>query len=162
MDAETLKRAVEPFFTTKGTGQGTGLGLSMVHGLAAQSGGHFDLRSRPGEGTTAVLWIPVAPVPAVEPAPPEAALPAAPKGSLILLVDDEELVREATAEGLRELGYEVVEVGTAAKAIELVRRGLRPDALVTDHMMPGMLGADLAADLQSRGGPICARMKADV
>ena len=150
MDAETLKRAVEPFFTTKETGQGTGLGLSMVHGLAAQSGGHFDLRSRPGEGTTAVLWIPVAPAPAVEPAPPEAALPTAPRGSLVLLVDDEELVREATAEGLRELGYEVVEVGTAANAIELVRRGLRPDALVTDHMMPGMLGADLAADLLAR------------
>ena len=83
-------------------------------------------------------------------APPEAALPTAPRGSLILLVDDEELVREVTAEGLRELGYEVVEVGTAANAIELVRRGLRPDALVTDHMMPGMLGADLAADLRAR------------
>lgn len=59
-------------------------------------------------------------------------------------------MREATAEGLRELGYEVVDVGTAAKAVELVRRGLKPDALVTDHMMPGMLGADLAVDLRAR------------
>ena len=60
MDEETLRRAMEPFFTTKGVGKGTGLGLSMVHGVAEQSGGWFTLRSRQGEGTTAELWLPVA------------------------------------------------------------------------------------------------------
>ena len=60
MDEETLKRAIEPFFTTKGIGKGTGLGLSMVHGVAEQSGGWFTLRSRKDEGTTAELWLPVA------------------------------------------------------------------------------------------------------
>ena len=60
MDEATLRRAMEPFFTTKGPGKGTGLGLSMVHGVAEQSGGWFTLRSRPGEGTTAELWLPVA------------------------------------------------------------------------------------------------------
>ena len=60
MDEETLRRATEPFFTTKGVGKGTGLGLSMVHGVAEQSGGWFHLRSRKGEGTTAELWLPVA------------------------------------------------------------------------------------------------------
>jgi CheY-like chemotaxis protein len=69
---------------------------------------------------------------------------------VVLLVDDEPLVRLSTAEGLRELGYEVVEVGTAAEALEVMRVGLLPDVVVTDHMMPGMTGAQLAANLRER------------
>ena len=65
MDEETLARAVEPFFTTKGIGKGTGLGLSMIHGFAEQSGGRLVLNSRKGEGTTAELWLPIAPSEAV-------------------------------------------------------------------------------------------------
>src|SRR5207302_5482224 len=93
MDQHTLARAVEPFFSTKGVGKGTGLGLSMVHGLAAQLGGTLDLSSRPAEGTTAEIWLPVAQEPAsadeFESRPPIQA----PRHATILLVDDEELVR---------------------------------------------------------------------
>ncbi|HVG47218.1 MAG TPA: PAS domain-containing protein, partial [Rubellimicrobium sp.] len=150
MDEATLARAVEPFFSTKGLGKGTGLGLSMVHGLAAQSGGLFKLLSRVGEGTAAVLWLPVAPEGASTERPAEAVAPRAPRPAVVLLVDDEPLVRLSTAEGLRELGYEVVEVGTAAEALEVLRVGLWPDIVVTDHMMPGMTGAQLATELRER------------
>jgi CheY-like chemotaxis protein len=149
MDEATLARAVEPFFSTKGVGKGTGLGLSMVHGLAAQSGGLFQLRSELGVGTTAVLWLPVAAGELPRDRPAEAAAPSAPRSAVVLLVDDEPLVRLSTAEGLRELGYEVREVGTAAEALEALRLGLDPDAIITDHMMPGMSGAQLAAELRT-------------
>jgi signal transduction histidine kinase/CheY-like chemotaxis protein len=150
MDEATLRRAVEPFFSTKGLGKGTGLGLSMVHGLAAQSGGLFRLSSRPGQGTEAELWLPQAPEEARADLPVEAAVPRAPRPAVVLLVDDEALVRLSTAEALRELGYEVIEVGSAAEALEVTRVGLEPDALVTDHLMPGMTGAQLAAELRER------------
>nr|WP_245639165.1 response regulator [Rubellimicrobium mesophilum] len=150
MDEPTLARAVEPFFSTKGMGKGTGLGLSMVHGLAAQSGGLFKLSSRVGEGTAAVLWLPVASEEAAREPAAETVAPRAPRPAMVLLVDDEPLVRLSTAEGLRDLGYEVVEVGTAAEALEALRMGLQPDAAVTDHMMPGMTGAQLAAELRER------------
>jgi signal transduction histidine kinase/CheY-like chemotaxis protein len=150
MDEATLARAVEPFFSTKGLGKGTGLGLSMVHGLAAQSGGLFKLSSQVGEGTSAVLWLPVAAGEAAREPVGEAAAPRAPRSALVLLVDDEPLVRLSTAEGLRELGYEVVEVGTAAEALETLRLRPQPDIVVTDHMMPGMTGAQLASDLRER------------
>jgi signal transduction histidine kinase/CheY-like chemotaxis protein len=150
MDEATLRHAIEPFFSTKGTGKGTGLGLSMVHGLAAQSGGLFTLSSEVGQGTTAVLWLPVAPEEAQADAPPEAAAPKAPRPSVVLLVDDEALVRHSTAEGLRELGYEVLEMGTAHEALDALHGGLDPDVVVTDHLMPGMTGAQLAAELRAQ------------
>ncbi|WP_176559540.1 PAS domain S-box protein [Rubellimicrobium roseum] len=149
MDAATLARAVEPFFSTKGLGKGTGLGLSMVHGMAAQSGGLFNLSSQVGQGTTAELWLPTADAPAQSQATQEAALPKSQR-AVILLVDDEDLVRQSTAEGLRDLGYEVVAVDNAAAALETIQGGLQPDAVVTDHMMPGLSGAQLAAQLQER------------
>ncbi|EYD75520.1 hypothetical protein Rumeso_02866 [Rubellimicrobium mesophilum DSM 19309] len=148
MDEATLKRAVEPFFSTKGTGKGTGLGLSMVHGLAAQLGGLFKLSSRVGEGTMAVLWLPVAETPAQSQISREDVAPGSSQPAMILVVDDEELVRQSVEEGLQELGYRVVPANSAEKALELVRAGLRPDALVTDHMMPGMSGAQLASELR--------------
>jgi signal transduction histidine kinase/PAS domain-containing protein len=151
MEEAVLKRAVEPFFSTKGVGKGTGLGLSMVHGLAAQSGGSFTLESRVGVGTTARLWLPVAKEEDAEPPTRADAIPPqAPRPSVILLVDDEALVRLSTAEELRDLGYQVVEAGCAAEALEALRQGVRPDALVTDHMMPGMSGAELAAEFRAR------------
>jgi PAS domain S-box-containing protein len=150
MDEATLKRAVEPFFSTKGVGRGTGLGLSMVHGLAAQSGGLFRLASWPGQGTEAELWLPQAPDDARPEAPVEATAPRAPRPAVVLLVDDEALVRLSTAEALRELGYEVIEVGSGAEALEVIRVGLEPDVLVTDHLMPGLTGAQLAAELRGR------------
>ncbi|WP_176556086.1 PAS domain S-box protein [Rubellimicrobium rubrum] len=148
MDADTLKRAIEPFFSTKAVGRGTGLGLSMVHGLAAQSGGLFELESRPGEGTTAALWLPVADEqPKAEAVQPHEWLGTG-RSVKVLLVDDEDAVRTVAAEGMRELGYEVVEAVNAATALELVGNGLRADIVVTDHMMPGMTGADLAGELR--------------
>ncbi|MGX9966892.1 ATP-binding protein [Roseomonas sp. F4] len=146
MDAATLARAVEPFFSTKGPGQGTGLGLSMVHGLALQSGGALQIASHPGQGTTATLWLPVS-----SEAPPTAETAAeseAPRGSgVVLLVDDEPLVLESSAALLSDLGYEVRTAESAAAALAMLRDGPLPVAVVTDHAMPGMTGAALVARL---------------
>ena len=143
MDEATLERAVEPFFTTKAVGEGTGLGLSMVHGLAAQSGGAFKIESRVGEGTTATLWLPVAQEPAAALRVTETA--EVPRGSgTVLLVDDEELVRTSVAASLREIGFEVVEAASGTEALKLLQDNIRPRVLITDHMMPGMSGATLA------------------
>jgi len=143
MDRETLLRAVEPFFSTKGMGEGTGLGLSMIHGLAAQLGGMLDLASAPGGGTTASIWLPVsteAPMLADGEAP---AIVKAPRQATILLVDDEELVRTGTADMLSDLGYGVVQAASGAEALRLLRSGCEPDLLVTDYLMPGMNGVNL-------------------
>jgi PAS domain S-box-containing protein len=150
MDEPTLVRAVEPFFTTKEVGKGTGLGLSMVHGLAMQSGGAFRLASAVGAGTTATLWLPVALEAPVAAAAAQPVAPSAPRRATLLLVDDETLVRASTAGLLQELGYDVAEARSAAEALDLVRTGLMPELVVTDHMMPGMTGAQLAAELREK------------
>ena len=149
MDAATLGRAVEPFFSTKGVGKGTGLGLSMVHGLASQLGGALAIRSTPGVGTTIELWLPQS-TERLATAQPAAAVPASVNASgTVLLVDDEDLVRLSTADMLIELGYRVVEAASAEAALTLVARGLKPDVLVTDHLMPGMSGTELARTLRT-------------
>jgi CheY-like chemotaxis protein/two-component sensor histidine kinase len=156
MDEATRARAVEPFFSTKGVGRGTGLGLSMVHGLASQLGGALELRSRPGQGTEVALWLPLADeLAAGEPDPGLAAPPPAAAGT-VLLVDDEELVRASTAQMLAELGYAVTEAASAEEALGLLDGGLAPDLLVTDHLMPGMTGTDLVRALRGRGQPASA------
>lgn len=146
MDAETLRRATEPFFSTKGLGKGTGLGVSMVHGLAAQSGGVLRLKSVPDEGTTAEIWLPAAEaaIGGAEAAPARH-VPSHAEG-IILLVDDEDLVRAGTADMLEEFGYTVLQVNSAAEALVLLRGADRIDALVTDFLMPGMNGVALAAE----------------
>ncbi len=146
MDAATLARAIEPFYSTKEVGRGTGLGLSMVHGLAAQLGGEFVLSSAPNEGTRAELVLPVADAAAAG-APLPAARPAAGDGRAlaILLVDDEELVRAGTAEMLREMGHQVTQAGGGAEALAKLQAGQAFDLVVTDYMMPRMDGAELAA-----------------
>jgi PAS domain S-box-containing protein len=149
MDEATLSRAVEPFFTTKGPGRGTGLGLSMVHGLAAQSGGALQLRSAPGEGTTATLWLPVSTLrPPVTGAAAEPSVQPGPGGT-VLVVDDEALVLESTAAMVEELGYDTLRAASAEEALK--RLAARPDvaAVLTDHAMPGMTGAALAAKLRA-------------
>lgn len=151
MDKPTLARAVEPFFSTKGVGKGTGLGLSMIHGLAAQSGGTLRIESEVGRGTTIELWLPVSTEAAREEAARDAAPLAAPRHAKVLLVDDEELVRSATADMLRDLGYDVVEMPSASQAIGAVRAGLDIDVLVTDYLMPGMTGAALIQELRGVG-----------
>lgn len=147
MDEATLQRAIEPFFSTKGVGRGTGLGLSMVHGLASQLGGALAIQSRIGMGTSIDLWLPLGVGEAAKAAEADEFVVPASIGT-VLLVDDEELVRASTADMLSELGYEVVEANSAEAALHLLREGLRPGLLVTDHLMPGLSGADLARLVQ--------------
>jgi CheY-like chemotaxis protein len=148
MDEETLRRAVEPFFSTKGVGKGTGLGLSMVHGLAAQLGGTLTIESAPGKGTAIELWLPVSAAPA---GGDEVAIdrmaPRVGRG-VAWWVDDEALVRMSTADMLVDLGFEVVEAGSAEEALHLVGAGTSPDLLVTDHLMPGLSGVELAREVR--------------
>lgn len=148
MDEEVAARAVEPFFSTKGLGRGTGLGLSMVHGLVAQLGGALTIRSKPGLGTSVQLWLPVAGegMKAVARTEAPAMIPGAGK---VLLVDDEILVRESTAGMLEDLGFDVHSTGSAEEALAALRGGFRPDLLITDHLMPGMTGTDLVRIVRS-------------
>ncbi len=151
MDAETMQRAIEPFFSTKGVGKGTGLGLSMVHGLTAQLGGGLTIDSTPGAGTTISLWLPVsASALGAEPGSPLVLHPAMGGIGTVLLVDDEDVVRMSTAEMLADLDYDVVEADSAEKALALIDAGLNPMVVVTDHLMPGMSGGDLARRLRVR------------
>jgi PAS domain S-box-containing protein len=144
MDEATRARAVEPFFSTKGIGKGTGLGLSMVHGLAAQLGGGLTLDSEIGRGTSVTLWLPISAMP-VRDQPSASDTLRMPTGrGVALLVDDEDLVRMSTADMLTELGFEVTEVGSPDEALALLREGAEADVLVTDHLMPGMSGVELA------------------
>jgi len=144
MDFDTLTRAVEPFFSTKGVGKGTGLGLSMVHGLAAQLGGMLDLTSKPGSGTVASIWLPVASEPAVQEDLDPRPLIVAEERATILLVDDEDLVRAGTAEMLSDLGYDVIEATSGADAMRILRESANVvDLLVTDYLMPGINGVEL-------------------
>ncbi len=149
MDEETLKRAIEPFFSTKGVGKGTGLGLSMVHGLALQLGGTLTIQSRWGVGTNVGLWLPVSQIPAEDDGKRSEQQPALTGAGIALLVDDEELVRMSTADMLSDMGYEVVEAASAEQALHLIAGGLRPQLLVTDHLMPGMTGTELARKLRT-------------
>lgn len=146
MDEATVARAVEPFFSTKGIGQGTGLGLSMVHGLASQLGGALVIRSRVGMGTNMELWLPQSAKAVVRAADTESGKACSFSGR-VLLVDDEELVRISTADMLADLGYEVVEAASAEQALRVVGQE-RIDLLVTDHLMPGMTGVDLAREVR--------------
>jgi len=150
MDEATLKRAAEPFFTTKGGGKGTGLGLSMVHGLAEQSGGRLVLRSSPGAGTTAEIWLPAlaaenapASAPVSTPAPDESPRRTT-KPLTLLAVDDDELVLFSTAGILEAAGHRVLTARSAGEALDLLQVN-QVDILITDHAMPLMSGAQLAA-----------------
>jgi len=151
MDEATLARAAEPFFTTKGVGKGTGLGLPMVHGLAAQSGGHFKLHSTPGQGTAAELWLPVAKDDAA--GPPSIGIDDAEPHPLaaslrILAVDDDALVLTNTTAMLEELGHTVLQAASADEALEILKRDGGINLLITDHVMPRMTGAQLIAEVE--------------
>ncbi|MGC3986815.1 MAG: PAS domain S-box protein [Pseudorhodoferax sp.] len=149
MDAATLARATEPFFTTKGAGKGTGLGLAMVHGLAGQSGGGFTLQSQLGQGTTATLWLPVAQEDAPAAAPARAAVaPPAVAALRVLAVDDDPLVLTNTVALLEELGHTALQAGTADEALRLLRTDATIALLVSDHVMPHMTGAQLIATVR--------------
>jgi len=147
MDKETLRRAMEPFFTTKGLGKGTGLGLSMVHGFAEQSGGRFILHSRQGKGTTAELWLPVAATtaPKIDPADKRNAVPAKRTRPLVVLaVDDDALVLMNTVGMLEDLGHVVFQAYSGTEALDILRREASVDVVITDQAMPKMTGTQLA------------------
>jgi signal transduction histidine kinase/CheY-like chemotaxis protein len=149
MDEETRARAIEPFFSTKGIGKGTGLGLSMVHGLAGQLGGTLMIDSVLGEGTTIELWLPVShALLDVEDAQTMSPKQRQRRGKA-LLVDDEELVRMSTADMLIDLGFDVIEAASGEEALRITHGAASPAVLVTDHLMPGMSGADLARTLRA-------------
>ena len=147
MDAETRARAFEPFFTTKPAGKGTGLGLSTVYGIVEQSGGAVTLDSGPGRGTTVRVYLPVA-VAASDTIRPGAKAPVEGTGNeTLLLVDDDDLVRQVTSEALRRRGYTVHEMASTEEALRWVQGGRRPQLLLTDVVMPQMSGPELAARL---------------
>ncbi|MFZ2004804.1 MAG: response regulator [Stellaceae bacterium] len=145
MDEATLARAAEPFFTTKGAGTGTGLGLSMVDGLVAQSGGAMRIKSQLGAGTTIELWLPIrlgAEAKADETRRKRRSAP--PSAYNVLLVEDDEMVAAGTMAMLEDLGHIAVEANSAAAALEILEANSDIDIVVTDHAMPGMSGSELA------------------
>ena len=144
MDPATLSRSVEPFFSTKGLGKGTGLGLSMAHGLAQQLGGTLTLRSGLGLGTNVELWLPKSDASPPMALQPGASAPTTGSRGLALLVDDEDIVRASIADMLAELGYDVAACASAEEALERIEAGIQASLIVTDHLMPGMTGVDLA------------------
>ncbi len=144
MDAETLKKAVDPFFSTKELGKGTGLGLSMIHGLAVQLNGALLLTSQLGVGTTAELWLPATERRPERLAEAEFTVPQAASRLKILLVDDDALIAMSSVDMLEDLGHEVVEANSGSEALELIRGGQHFDLVITDYSMPGMTGAQLA------------------
>jgi PAS domain S-box-containing protein len=146
MSEDTIGRATEPFFTTKGVGKGTGLGLSMVQGFAEQSGGRLVLKSKKGVGTTAELWLPETeaedkPKPVDVPSP---AMASRPHELVVLVVDDDVLVRMGTAAMLEDLGHTVKEANSGEEALKILAQGSRIDLVVTDQAMPRMTGVQLA------------------
>jgi len=149
MDETTLKRATEPFFTTKGTGKGTGLGLSMVHGFVVQSGGAIDIRSAIGSGTTVQLWLPATESAALDPSETTPRRKGKGKRAYrVLVVDDDPLVSSGTAGMLEDLGHSVLEAASGNAALELLRSEPPFDLVITDHAMPGMSGTELARQLR--------------
>jgi two-component system, cell cycle sensor histidine kinase and response regulator CckA len=146
IDPRILSRIFEPFFTTKGAGKGTGLGLSMVYGMVTRVGGAVDIASRPGEGTSFHVYLPVAgDTPESSTAEPAPALVDNEAGGRVVLVEDEEAVRRMAFRVLERAGYDVVTFAHPAEALTWFRDpSNRVDLLVTDVRMPGMDGNALA------------------
>jgi signal transduction histidine kinase/CheY-like chemotaxis protein len=150
MSAETIDRAFEPFFTTKEAGKGTGLGLSQVYGFMKQSDGHVRIYSEPGEGTTIKLYLP-------RRYGDEAALSGDDdigsergRGETILIVEDDDGVRQYASEILRDLNYQVIEAKDSATALRLLDADKKFDLLLTDVVLPGKNGRELATEVENR------------
>ena len=145
--ADILEQVTEPFFTTKGVGEGTGLGLSMVYGFARQSGGAIDIDSKVGEGTMVEIWLPRAPesrARRAKPAKPLAKAKAETRPLRILLVDDHEAVRETTAGMLCDLGHAVDTAADGQAMLKMLEAAPADfDLIVTDYAMPLMSGGDM-------------------
>ncbi|KTT48622.1 histidine kinase [Pseudomonas oryzihabitans] len=151
MPPEVMARAFDPFFTTKPIGQGTGLGLSMIYGYAKQSKGHVRLESKPGKGTTVGLYLPRYLGADVEPTPvaPPAITPRG-GGKIILVVEDEPVVRQMVVELLKELGYATLQAEDARGALPILESSQPIDLLLSDVGLPGMNGRQLAEIARQR------------
>jgi two-component system, cell cycle sensor histidine kinase and response regulator CckA len=144
MDAEVAARAFEPMFTTKGSGQGTGLGLATVYTIVTQAGGMIDLSSQPGRGTSVEIHLPAGDAPAQPAQRPSQAAPAG-RGESILIAEDDDAVRRVAERILGTAGYRVTSCPGGVEALEaLDANGERYDLLLADVVMPGMRGDDLA------------------
>lgn len=151
MTPEASQRAFEPFYTTKGPGVGSGLGLSMVYGFVKQSGGHVKLYSEPGVGTTVRLYLPECAIETPAELTPTAPAPRTKAGGTVLVVEDDRRVRRVTVRRLRELGYSVIEADSGPAALLMLDRTGPIDVLFTDVVMPGgMTGVDLAHEVRQR------------
>jgi len=151
MSHDHVARIFEPFFTTKALGQGTGLGLSTVHGIIKQSGGHVEVYSEVGKGTTFKVYLPRVEA-AADLQPASSSVVALGRGSgTILLVEDEASIRTLVEGALRRYGFDVVAAGDADAAIAACERGLHVDLLITDVIMPGMSGPELVRRLDAAG-----------
>ena len=148
MNADTQMRIFDPFFTTKNVGEGTGLGLAIVHGIVRAHGGAIEVHSTPGRGTIFQIYLPVAvaewtlPEPSAEP-PPRG------NGEVICIVDDEQLVLQATRLTLERFGYKTVAFTSPTECLKALR--LEPDGcnvLLSDQTMPGLTGLELAAQVR--------------
>ncbi len=150
MDGETLRKAIEPFFSTKDVGKGTGLGLSMIHGLAQQLKGALRLFSTPGRGTRAELWLPIAEGAAEATATRAADRPAeGNRRATLLFVDDDFLISLSTTSLLEDLGHTVVRAASGSEALDVLRTGRSIDMMITDYAMPGMTGLQLAEEARA-------------
>lgn len=152
MDETILARAAEPFFTTKGIGKGTGLGLPMAQGLAEQSGGQLFLKSKKGSGTTVELWLPVASAPEL-PAKimkPRPSPPTAINSLTVLVVDDDPLVLLSAVAMLEDLGHTVFYAESGARALEIISQDNTIDLVITDQAMPHMTGIQLADAIKAQ------------
>ncbi|MBX3707159.1 MAG: response regulator [Pseudomonadales bacterium] len=153
MSRETLDRAFEPFFTTKGASQGSGLGLSMVFGFVKQSGGHAKIYSEIGEGTSVKLYLPRCRTTGESPYEPVARRPDAVGTEHILVVEDDDLVREHVLRQLAALGYRVTGASRGATALELLEAATDVDLLFTDVVMPGGMNGRQLAEAAKRIRP---------
>jgi PAS domain S-box-containing protein len=145
MSPDVIRRAFDPFYTTKPIGQGTGLGLSMVYGFMLQSGGHADIESAPGRGTTVRLYLPrgdgVVEAAAEVPAVGDLAVAG---GKVVLVLEDEPVVRSIVVEVLQDLGLQAIEAANGAEGLDILRSRQRVDLLVTDIGLPGLNGRQVA------------------
>jgi CheY-like chemotaxis protein len=150
MGADLQAHVFEPFFTTKGQGKGTGLGLSTVYGIVKQSGGDIEISSKLGEGTTITIYLPYIEKTA-EKVGTSAWLSETPSGSeTILVVEDEEMVRQLACEALRKKGYTVLEAASGEKALRICQQNEATiHLMLTDVVMPGMNGRELATRIAS-------------
>jgi CheY-like chemotaxis protein len=150
MSAETVEKAFEPFFTTKETGKGTGLGLSQVYGFMKQSGGHVKIYSERGDGTTIKLYLPRhdgddATIPQSDEGGSDRG-----NGETILIVEDDDGVRQYASEILRDLNYQILEARDSATALRLLDADKPFDLLLTDVVLPGKNGRELATEIERR------------